>query len=256
MSSEKGFATCREALLCGQQRIVLNFSQLSEHEIETLINLLGTSKTQAINLYSIHSMPQSMLLFSTLRANSTLHELDLENYLLGNDGLAMLCDCLKVNIAMHRINLIDNLLHGAQAGQLLSAVLTENSTLVELQLGENEFGDEGAQSLAVGLEVNTSMQTLNMRKNEVTDLGATAIINALPKHRAIKFIYLGKEVDRGTMERVHARLNFFHALLAMRSANACKRVSARSYLRRLPLELARMVGYLLEPPPSFTPIDA
>lgn len=119
-----------------------------------------------------------------------------------------------------------------------------------LDLYHNNVGDVGATVLASVLETNKSVWNLDLAANGITLEGVNALCNVVVKHNAMKRLVLSHNlgaIPRNLLSAVHKRMNYYHVLVAVRSANACRRVGINSFARLLPNELCRMLKSFLAP---------
>ncbi|EOD33015.1 hypothetical protein EMIHUDRAFT_229964 [Emiliania huxleyi CCMP1516] len=81
-----------------------------------------------------------------------------------------------------------DMMSGARA---LASALRVNGVLKNLDLGENEIGDEGAKAIGGALAVNGVLTTLNLANNQIRDQGAAAIAEALRGNGVLTELQLG-----------------------------------------------------------------
>ena len=63
-----------------------------------------------------------------------------------------------------------------------SRLLTQNTHLEILDVGNNEIGDATAKHIAAGLAKNVAMKSLDLDTNLITEVGARQIVGALEKN--------------------------------------------------------------------------
>lgn len=80
----------------------------------------------------------------------------------------------------YKLYLCDNRI-GSLGASFVSYLLKYNTTLVELSLGNNNIGDEGARHLASSL-VNDTLRMLNIENNNIGAAGVAALANALERN--------------------------------------------------------------------------
>ena len=68
--------------------------------------------------------------------------------------------------------------------------LKTNSTLVELNINENNLGDEGAKAFAEALKSNVALIDLSLEQNLISDEGAKALAKALKHNAALTILLL------------------------------------------------------------------
>mmetsp|Transcript_5862 Transcript_5862/g.10003 ORF Transcript_5862/g.10003 Transcript_5862/m.10003 type:complete len:122 (+) Transcript_5862:45-410(+) len=71
--------------------------------------------------------------------------------------------------------------------QLIEA-LKVNTTLTEIDFGENELGDEGAKYIGDVLKVNTTLKSILLYHNEIGDAGVSYIAEALKLNNTLNCI--------------------------------------------------------------------
>ncbi|XP_078057509.1 NACHT, LRR and PYD domains-containing protein 3-like [Mustelus asterias] len=90
-------------------------------------------------------------LASALSTNRSLIDLNLGYNKLGDSGVKLLSVALRnPDCKIQKLDLHDNALTDSCAGDLVSALST-NRSLIDLDLGTNEFGDSGVKLLSVAL---------------------------------------------------------------------------------------------------------
>ena len=72
----------------------------------------------------------------------------------------------------------------------LAQALEGNTTLQILYLGDNKISDKGATALAQALEGNTTLQKLYLYNNQISDKGATALAQALEGNTTLRVLWL------------------------------------------------------------------
>ena len=81
--------------------------------------------------------------------------------------------------------------------EMLSVVLTKNSTLQVLQLTSCSIDAEGAEHIAAGLENNTSVRCLFLNRNKINIAGATALAFMLTENKTLKELHLHEDESIG-----------------------------------------------------------
>jgi len=113
-----------------------------------------------------------------LKLNQTLRSLKLQGNNIGPKGAKALADGIVVNNTVHSINLDRNCLEDEGAATLFDA-LQSNTALHELLLGRNSIGDAGCIGLTEGLETNTSLVKMCLPQNRIGLSGAKALAKML-----------------------------------------------------------------------------
>ncbi|KAG0303192.1 RHO1 GDP-GTP exchange protein 2 [Dissophora globulifera] len=118
------------------------------------------------------------ILTETLKTNSILTTLDLQDNSIGEDGAKALAEALKTNKTLSTLDLWHNSI-GDDGAKALAEALKTNSTLSTLGLWYNSVGDDGAKALAEALKNNSTLSTLGLWYNSIGDGGAKALAEAL-----------------------------------------------------------------------------
>ena len=97
---------------------------------------------------------------------------------------------LKQNIIIKLT--INSCMISDEEANVLATALTDNTTLEELYLHQNNIGDEGAKAIAQVLETNKTLKLkiLGINKNKIGDEGATAIAQVLETNTNFDKLYL------------------------------------------------------------------
>ena len=91
-------------------------------------------------------------------------------------------------------NSLNDVQHVSVAGAVMTecqilifcdCLMTNNSTLTELDLSGNEITDEEVKKLAVAIQVNKTLQELNIFKNWISKEGVMKIVEACTKNRTL-----------------------------------------------------------------------
>ena len=80
-------------------------------------------------------------------SSARVKALSLSHNHIGDDGLKILCEGLRVNRSVTALDLPDNNI-GDEGAINLSVAIADNPSLTQLQLAYNRIGDEGAKALA------------------------------------------------------------------------------------------------------------
>uniref|UniRef100_A0A3Q0RW84 Leucine rich repeat containing 34 n=1 Tax=Amphilophus citrinellus TaxID=61819 RepID=A0A3Q0RW84_AMPCI len=114
-----------------------------------------------------------------LQENSTLQELQLAD-----------CDLDTVSVMALISALRRNETHTEEWAVHCSAMLTVNSSLVELHLGKMGMTDTGMERLTEGLRRNRGLRYLDLRCNRVTRDGARHLASMLKQNRVLEIVDL------------------------------------------------------------------
>ena len=111
------------------------------------------------------------------------------DYMPDTSGIVALANTIKDMGALSMLSLKDNRLLTAEAGKILSDMLTANTVLKELDLSSNHWFDGGwkgdgpgfAQQLAVGIKDNGALSSLSLSKNALLTKDAGKVIGDMLK---------------------------------------------------------------------------
>ncbi|KAF8957929.1 hypothetical protein BGZ46_002072, partial [Entomortierella lignicola] len=118
------------------------------------------------------------VLVNSLKIDSILTTLDLQNNSLGNRGAVALSEALKTNTVLVALDLRNNLIE-TEGTVALTEALKINTTLTTLDLRRNPVGRLGALALSDVLETNTTLTSLNLWFNSIGKTASLAISSAL-----------------------------------------------------------------------------
>lgn len=120
-----------------------------------------------------------------IQSNSPVtHTIELFSNHLGDTGITLLGDSLKVNRTIHNIAI-----HWNNIGDIGAISLAEtfkvNSSITNVDLGMNNIGDIGAIALAEMFKVNSSITKLYLRMNNIGDIGFKELAAAFQHNSTI-----------------------------------------------------------------------
>jgi hypothetical protein len=113
-----------------------------------------------------------------LRRSVRLTDVYLYRNNVGDEGVSCICQALKENPCLTKLNLCDNSLTAVAATHFAALLAHGPCGLMHLDLNRNTLGDAGATALARALPHNTTLRVLSLRTNGVTDEGARAFLQA------------------------------------------------------------------------------
>lgn len=116
--------------------------------------------------------------------SSRVRALSLSHNFIGDDGLFVLCQGLKLNASVTSLELPSNNIGNKGVSDLCEAV-KKNPALTQLQLSNNKIGDEGAVSLAEFIKKTSALKKLGLSNNSVGKTGCHALIEALKVNSSI-----------------------------------------------------------------------
>ena len=147
-------------------------------------NICGLSlRGSKIRLVSIHSS-----LLEAIKCCTNLQSLDMSDYKISSEGVALLFDDHQCWINLHTLNLRKNKI-GSDGARVLSKVLVLCKKLHCLDLTDNGIGDDGAVALAEGLKDLTSLLELRLGDNKITSQGALALVEVF-KYNHLQHLHL------------------------------------------------------------------
>jgi Ran GTPase-activating protein (RanGAP) involved in mRNA processing and transport len=142
-----------------------------------------------------------------LKNNSTLKELNLNNIVLGDEGLEALGSGLSNNRSLKVLTLCWGNVsdYGLKA---FAPSLAENKDLFALSFYGCNIGDEGAKALGASLAHNRSLRVLNLSQNSISDEGLIALSSFVTSNRKLKGLHLSTNHigDQGVEALVSALL--------------------------------------------------
>jgi Ran GTPase-activating protein (RanGAP) involved in mRNA processing and transport len=129
-------------------------------------------------------------LISSLETNNSLLNLNLSSYeglsrnTLGPNGIKPLRYVLKINRYLAILSLAGNFIGDKGVGYICEG-LEGNTTLMELNLSQNEITSEGVEIMEKGFK-HTEIQTLNLTRNPIKNKGAKSIANMIMRGSEVK----------------------------------------------------------------------
>ena len=85
----------------------------------------------------------------------------------------------------------------------MGEALAVNTTLTQLDLGDNQIQSKGAIAIAQALAVNRALTSLNLRFNQIRDKGARKIAKALQVNHVLTTLHLAEDgFDEGLLAEV------------------------------------------------------
>ena len=137
------------------------------------LSLRCRAKIHSSILDKIHSSVLDVIKYCT-----NLQSLDMSDYEIGSEGVALLFDDHQCWVNLYTLNLRWNNIC-SDGAQVLSKVLVRCKNLRCLDLTINSIGDDGAVALAEGLKDLTSLLELRLGYNKITSKGALALVEVL-----------------------------------------------------------------------------
>lgn len=184
------------------------------NEMEGIAEALKTNTTlTSLNLgRNDLSVNDLKLLCNALNHNNHITDLDLQQNDININGAIELAMMLQVNPHITSLNLRFNYMDEIEP---IAMALHTNQTLKKLDLGNNQFGDEGAIALASAIAVNTSLTDLTLYLNHINDTGAIALAEALRINRTVTSIFLQNNNIGKAGEEAFAQTEMVNPVLTM-----------------------------------------
>ncbi|XP_060938880.1 protein phosphatase 1 regulatory subunit 37 [Limanda limanda] len=126
---------------------------------------------------------------------SRLTVLRLHNAQLSGMPLYTLVGALKINRALQKLHLTNNLLNSYQDALQLGDLLRYNTTLQTLELSNNAVADAGLEELCNGLRWQTAgLKVLLLRNNQITAKGMVHLAKTLPVLKVLQVLDLAENL--------------------------------------------------------------
>jgi len=126
------------------------------------------------------------VLADIMRKNESITLLSLSYNNFDSKGLALLVDALKENYTLQSLNLSYNGISDIGVIEIMPLLRT---SLIELNLSDNNISDYGAKVLSKGL-TNTILQKIDLSDNVIRDKGAMKLLESLKDNSLITEFYL------------------------------------------------------------------
>lgn len=146
---------------------------------------------------SCHSISQM------LQTNQYIQELILEGNIMGDIGISFLSSGITNNSTLLKLNLRSNHITAKGCQYLMEALSSSSSSttsLCQLQylyLSENDIGNIGATYIGNMLQTNTSLIMLELDACSFTDVGIVSIANGLCDNQTLTEINLSNNIIQG-----------------------------------------------------------
>ena len=150
---------------------------MTDQELQELLESANESPDKICIIDSVLDNHQIKILCDFIRT-SAIEKLILSRCLIKDEGAKALADALKTNTSLIALNLSNNNVEDKGAASLADALKT-NTSLIELNLSNNNVEDEGAEALADALKRNTSLTELDLSDIIVGDAGVASLADAL-----------------------------------------------------------------------------
>jgi len=151
-----------------------------------------------------------------------LYQLDVRFSSMGNDGAMYLASALKTNFSLRVLGLYRNLLT-SRGAKMLSRGLMRNRTLMELDVGLNEIGDQGCCAIASALSTaGCSLRRLKIKSNNIGDSGMTSLFKALRRNFKLSYLDVSDNTISDCSLSVLAEVLVVNRTLRELVANSCQ----------------------------------
>ncbi|XP_061125356.1 NACHT, LRR and PYD domains-containing protein 3-like isoform X4 [Syngnathus typhle] len=180
---------------CSLRELELSDNDLGDDGLEALAAGLAKPQCalQVLKLRECNLRKKSCeALASVLSSPCSLSELDLSDNDLGDDGLEALAaglakpQCALQVLELKKCNL------SKKSCEALASVLSSPGSLRELDLSDNDLGDDGLEALAAGLaKPHCTLQVLKLKKCKLSKKSCEALASVLSSPSSLRELDLG-----------------------------------------------------------------
>ena len=135
-------------------------------------------------------------------SNTTLKTLNMSHSTLSDEAAMCLRSLLQQSVLKFRLLMICQCGITSQGAVEIAAGLTENSTLHELDMRDNEIGVAGAEAMARMLVENSTLQALYLSRDETLGEGVDVLLSSLHKNTTLHELTLSRRYKRPSDPRV------------------------------------------------------
>jgi Ran GTPase-activating protein (RanGAP) involved in mRNA processing and transport len=166
----------------------LRFNRIDPSASEMLGDVISRTAIRTLRLSGNPLGDASVrLLAEKLRANSMLHELELNEVGMTSQGVTSLCNALTVNHTLKKIYLSDNRLCPL-AMRSFCQLLKQNSALLDVAMKNCQIDDDGCELIAS----NATLADLDISENRIDARGAQCLLDALLGNYSLaRVVYTG-----------------------------------------------------------------
>ncbi|KAM9772492.1 NACHT, LRR and PYD domains-containing protein 3-like isoform 5-T7 [Syngnathus typhle] len=180
---------------CSLRELDLSWNDFGDDGLEALVAGLAKPQCtlQVLTLWDCELSKKSCeALASVLSSPSSLRELDLGYNNLGDDGLeALAAGLAKLQCALQVLKLYGCKL-SKKSCEALASVLSSPSSLRELNLSDNDLGDDGLEALAAGLaKPQCALQVLKLEECKLSKKSCEALASVLSSPGSLSELDLG-----------------------------------------------------------------
>jgi len=142
---------------------------------------------------------QSSTLYRLAQNDAQLNNLVLNGSCMGTRGAMQLASALRNNSNLLSLRMPMNFIGSEGLEHLVSFLTDRRCPLVELDLSDNDLGDEGCAILSEVLKFNRSIHTLKLADNDISDVGLSEIVQSLRSNTTLRHLNLsGNQIsDQG-----------------------------------------------------------
>ena len=150
-----------------------------------------------------------------LITNKSLSVLNISNNNIDSLGVVFLGDMLSVNHNIVNLDISNNNL-GYKGILILVEALEKNMGIKLLNISSNNIGIEGGAIVSRLIDSNNQILNLNVASNNLEDMGAAHILAKISKHSRIQEINLAKNnITDSLAEDIEEVLNQIHSLIIL-----------------------------------------
>lgn len=170
---------------------------------------MNRGNIRRLQLRDLRDPRGSRIFFNAIRSLQALQEFSLRNCLLDSNSTKHLDDCVSNHIHLVELRIVDSQFQGSglcqlrrgfqgcsslrrlylinvgvkggEMGKFIGSLLSQNTGLEELYVGENTLGDEGTLEIAQKLTQNVQLKVLDLRSNGIGYKGASLLATSLRK---------------------------------------------------------------------------
>ncbi|CAF2045134.1 unnamed protein product [Rotaria magnacalcarata] len=172
---------------------------VNQHDAQILLMAKKKSDTPDTLMHQDGRIEELMELMESIDFYS---EVDLSSKKIGDQDMNVLCKKVIVDKKCGKLRLERNEISG-EGAKILADRLYNNTSLVELNLSNNQISDIGTHDLAQALSIdNQTLEWLDLDSNNITDEGAGYLADMLKTNTTIQMLSLGSNAigDRGVRQ--------------------------------------------------------
>ncbi|GBG27539.1 NACHT, LRR and PYD domains-containing protein 3 [Hondaea fermentalgiana] len=217
----------------GLRTLDLRENRLGDSAITVLLQNTAHLKLRKLDLsHSCVSRGAAKALGALLRESASLRVVILNKVRFEGDSFERICRALRTPTCTLRfLHLCDTGMgHTLATAETLGKMLSQNKSLVALNIAWNNISGAGAEALAQGIRANRTLHTLDARWN-MLGTAATALGAALAKNRVLSHLDLSyNHITADQCKELAQGLNLNHSLLGLHMAGNAYKVSPAGFL--------------------------